>query len=104
MEIKMGESKSEFGPGVHIDLNGNELATAIDEYLTRKGVVINGARTTMANYEMCKNARVYVDPSAKVIHDGKVYDGRGVVYEEDWAKSKGLTFRAPTVADWIRAI
>jgi hypothetical protein len=79
MEIKYGNGKSEHGPGVEINLTGNELATAISAYLVAQGVHVSGARTIRVNGEMCDNSSIYVDPSARVIKGDSVWEGRGVI-------------------------
>ena len=61
------------GDGVDILLTGDEVATAIMTYLTAHNVHISGARTVMINGEMINRGRVYVDPSAFVIHNGVRY-------------------------------
>lgn len=33
MEVKYGKGKTQYGPGVSIDLTGDEVVTAIDAYL-----------------------------------------------------------------------
>lgn len=78
MNIKFGEDKSGYGPGVMIELTGNEVARAIDAYLIAHGVHINGARTIRVNGELCKHGSIYVDPSAFVIDDdGVKWNGQG---------------------------
>ena len=66
MEIRFGEGKTEWGPGVEINLTGSEVAIAIDDYLVAHNVYINGPRTTRVNGELCKNGEIYVDPSNSV--------------------------------------
>ena len=78
MEVKLGSGTTEYGPGVDINLTGNEVATAIDAYLIAHSIYIAGPRTVMINGERCKSGRVYVDPSGFVIDDGEKIDGRGV--------------------------
>lgn len=78
MNIRFGDGKTEYGPGVLIELTGNEVATAIDAYLTAHGVYISGARTIRVNGEMCKHGSIYADPSARVIDaEGTGWNGRG---------------------------
>jgi len=77
MEVKHGAGKTEYGPGVSIQLTGSEVATAIDAYLVAHNIYVNGPRTISVNGELCNSGKVYVDPSGFVIHDGKKIDGRG---------------------------
>lgn len=77
MQIKFGEVASQYGPGVAVELTGDELATAIDLYLYSQGVCVNGPRTTTVNGQMCQSARVYVDPSGDVMANGTRYNGNG---------------------------
>lgn len=78
MEIKFGEGKTEYGPGVSIELSGDEVAIAIDAYLVAHGIHVSGARTITVNGELCGRGRVYVDPSGSVIADGERWTGRGM--------------------------
>jgi hypothetical protein len=83
MEIKYGEGKTEYGPGVDINLTGNEVATAIAAYLMAHDIIVSGARTIRVNGELCKEGRVYVDPSGYVItEDGEKMSGRGEEYKD----------------------
>ena len=78
MEIKLGEGKTEFGPGVSIDLTGDEVALAIDAYLVSHGVHVDGARTIRVNGGLCEKGSIYVDPSGFVISPtGDKLPGRG---------------------------
>jgi len=77
MKVKHGKGTTKYGPGVQIDLSGNEVATAIDAYLVAKGVVVRGPRTIRVNGELCETGEIYVDPSGFVIRKGKKIDGRG---------------------------
>jgi hypothetical protein len=77
MEIKYGDGKTEYGPGVSIELTGNEVATAIDAWLVAHGVHVSGPRTITVNGELCQTGHIYVDPSGFVIADGEKFDGRG---------------------------
>ena len=38
MEVKFGEGTTEFGPGVNIEMTGDEVATAINAWLAAHGV------------------------------------------------------------------
>ena len=77
MNIQFGKGSTEYGPGVQIDLTGDEVATAISAYLTAHNVYISGARTIMVNGELCESGRVYVDPAGRVIVNGIGWNGRG---------------------------
>lgn len=77
MDISFGEGTTKYGPGVDIDLTGDEVATAIIAWLVAHNVHINGARTVTVNGELCEVGRVYVDPSGAVVTDGKRFLGRG---------------------------
>lgn len=78
MKVEYGSGTTEFGPGVSIELTGDEVATAIDAYLVSHRIYVNGPRTIRVNGELCDRGHVYVDPSGSVItEDGKKYSGRG---------------------------
>ncbi len=77
MIVKHGKGLTTFGPGVSIELTGDEVATAIYAWLVAHGVHVNGPRTVTVNSELCKSGDVYVDPSGFVIVDGKKISGRG---------------------------
>lgn len=80
MKIKLGDGKTAYGPGVNIELTGDEVAIAIDAYLVSHRIHVNGPRTITVNGELCERGRVYVDPSGYVIDDngkGRKISGRG---------------------------
>lgn len=77
MNIRHGNGRTEYGPGVNIELSGDEIAMAIDAYLVAHGVYISGPRTVRVNDELIDGGLVYVDPSGFVIADGKRLSGRG---------------------------
>jgi len=79
MKVKHGNGQTEYGPGVEINLTGNEVATAIDAYLVSHGVYVDGARTVTVNGELCEVGRVYVDPAGCVVTNGQRYTGRGKI-------------------------
>lgn len=81
MEVKFGNGKTEYGPGVSIELTGDEVATAIDAYLVAHGVRTFGPRTITVNGELCEHGRVYVDPEGFVMAGGKRFTGRGQVQD-----------------------
>jgi hypothetical protein len=49
MEISFGKGKTEHGPGVQIDLTGDEVAAAIYTYLNTHNVRITGPLTIRVN-------------------------------------------------------
>lgn len=77
MKVTYGKRETGYGPGVCIDLTGDEVARAIDAYLVAHGVHVNGPRTITVNGGLCKTGNVYVDPSGFVIANGEKFSGRG---------------------------
>ena len=77
MIVKHGEGRTEYGPGVSIELTGDEVATAIDAWLVAHDICVSGPRTVTVNGELCESGHVYVDPSGFVIADGEKISGRG---------------------------
>ena len=77
MNVKYGNGVTEHGPGVQIDLSGNDVAVAITAYLIAHGICIFGPRTITVNGELCQGGSVYVDPSGFVMRDGEKFSGRG---------------------------
>lgn len=77
--VKYGNGKTQYGPGVSIELTGDEVATAIAAFLVAHDVNISGARTITVNGELCDAGHVYVDPSGFVVSAGMKTDGRGWV-------------------------
>ena len=77
MEVKYGNGSTEFGPGVDINLDGDEVATAIDAYLVAHGVHVRGPRTIRVNDELIDSGNIYVDPSGFVIESGRRFSGGG---------------------------
>lgn len=78
MNIGYGSATSKFGPGVSIELSGDEVATAIDAWLVAHAVYIRGPRTVHVNGALCSDGLVYVDPSGIVVVDGELFSGRGL--------------------------
>ena len=78
MVVKHGDGRTEYGPGVSVELTGAEVATAIDAWLVALGVHVSGPRTVTVNGALCECGHVYVDPSGLVIADGVKISGRGV--------------------------
>lgn len=78
MKIQHGAGKTEYGPGVSIELDGNEVATAISAWLVAQGVHVSGPRTITVNGNLCKAGSIYVDPAGFVITpNGEKVSGRG---------------------------
>lgn len=78
MRIDFGKGPTEYGPGVDITIDGDELAHAVMLYLYSRGVYVFGPRTVMVNGQLCEGASVYVDPSGSVVdEDGERWSGRG---------------------------
>jgi hypothetical protein len=77
MKIQYGKGITEYGPGINILLTGDEVATAINAYLVSKNVYIDGPRTISVNGKLCKEGRIYIDPSGSVIAKGIRLNGRG---------------------------
>lgn len=77
MRVRPGNGPTEYGPGVDIDLTGDEVAVAITSYLVAHGVHIDGPRTVTVNGSLCTHGQVYVDPSGFVIFRGERISGRG---------------------------
>lgn len=77
MKVNYGDGKTEFGPGVQIDLKGEEVATAIMAYLVARNIHVSGPITISVNGELIQCGEVYVDPSGFVIRKGKKFYGSG---------------------------
>jgi hypothetical protein len=77
MEVKFGGGTTKYGPGVSIELTGDDVATAIYAYLVAHGIHVQGPRTVTVNGELCEVGKVYVDPSGFVVADGEHFSGRG---------------------------
>lgn len=71
MEIKRGNGTTKYGPGVDIELTGDEVALAIYLWLESQGAQVNGSRTVTVNGALCRYGRVYVDPSGEVRLSGR---------------------------------
>lgn len=67
MNVRRGDGTTQYGPGVLIELSGDEVATAIDAYLAAHRVHISGPRTINVNGELIESGSVYVDPSGFVV-------------------------------------
>jgi hypothetical protein len=70
MKIGYGGGTTEYGPGVAIELEGEEIAVAIDAFLVARGFLVSGPRTITVNGILIDSGRVYVDPSGSVITPG----------------------------------
>lgn len=77
MEIAYGNGQTKFGPGIGIQLTGDEVATAIDAWLVAHGLHVSGPRTVTVNGSLCKVGEVFVDPSGKVHNDEQSWNGFG---------------------------
>jgi hypothetical protein len=77
VKVVYGKGTTEYGPGVSIELSGEEVALAISAFLTGSRCNVFGPRTITVNKELCKEGSVYVDPSGFVIYQGEKFDGRG---------------------------
>ena len=77
MKVGYGTGTTEYGPGVAIELSGDEVAHAIDVYLHAAGVIVRGSRTVTVNGKLCESGHVYVDPEGFVIARGEKISGRG---------------------------
>lgn len=77
MQVSFGKGTTKYGPGVDIELDGNEIARAIMAYLMAHGVYVSGPRTITVNGELCESGNVYVDPSGFAMVDGERYSGDG---------------------------
>lgn len=80
MKVKFGNGKTEYGPGVEINLTGSEVAIAIDAYLVAHEVYVSGPRTIRVNGELIDNGKIYVDPSGNVVANGEGYYGSGTKF------------------------
>lgn len=90
MIVRNGRGKTHEGPGVEIELTGNEVATAIDAYLVAHGVHIAGPRTVRVNGELCDGGEVYVDPSGFAIFEGERYPRQPEQQRRDEARAHEL--------------
>lgn len=79
MDVRFGNGPTQYGPGVNIELTGDEVANAIETWLVAHNVHVGGARTITVNGDLCEAGRVYVDPGAFVMVDGKRWNGRGTI-------------------------
>jgi hypothetical protein len=77
MIVRYGDGQTWYGPGVAVELTGDEVARAIEAWLVAHGVHISGARTVTVNGELCRAGQLYVDPSGFVIDNGEGFSGRG---------------------------
>jgi len=77
MKISYGDGPTKYGPGVNIELTGDEVARAVFSWLVAKGVHVDGPRTVTVNGELCEAGRVHVDPEGFVITpNGRKLAGR----------------------------
>jgi hypothetical protein len=59
MEIEYGDGRTKYGPGVAIELTGDEVAVAIFAWLVAHGVHVDGPRTVTVNGELCDHGQVF---------------------------------------------
>ena len=81
MKIKFGKGLTEYGPGVEIKLDSEEVAIAIEAYILAHGAYISGSRTIKVNDVDIRSGYVYIDPSGSVITKGVKFSGRGIKEE-----------------------
>lgn len=79
MKVEFGSGKTEYGPGVSIELDGDEIAEAIGLWLHAQRCHVVGPRTISIQGVLSRDARasVYVDPSGFVVHKDVRWDGAG---------------------------
>lgn len=77
MKVAFGSGTTKYGPGVTIDLTGEEVAMAIEAYLVAHDIHVRGPRTITVNGELCESGNVYVDPSSFAMVNGERYSGDG---------------------------
>lgn len=77
MNISFGNGQTEHGPGVQIDLTGEDVATAIYAFLMAHGVFTNGPATITVNGKRIEYGSMYVDPSGRVISKDYAWNGKG---------------------------
>lgn len=77
MNVRFGDGTTEYGPGVSIELTGDEVAIAIEAWLVGQNVRVFGARTITVNGELCESGEVYVDPGAFAMANGERWSGDG---------------------------
>lgn len=82
MKVEYGNGMTQYGPGVHVHLTGDEVARAIDDYLLTRGAVVSGARTITVNNQRCNHGDV-LDPSDFVAHNEEKLNGRGHTEKEE---------------------
>lgn len=81
MHVQFGQGSTEYGPGVDIVLDENEVASAILAYLVAHEIYVRGPLTVITQQGQPKPGtqvlpiRVYVDPSGCVVAGGKRYNG-----------------------------
>lgn len=83
MKVGYGDGTTKFGPGVSIDLTGDEIAIAISAYLVAHKIFVTGPRTISVNNSLYNCGHIYVAPSGFVIHEGEKLSGRGPEKRED---------------------
>ena len=104
MNVKHGSGSSGYGPGVLVELTGDEVATAIGNHLAARGVHVVGPRTVRVNDELCEEGSVYVDPSGYVEADGQRYSGRGITTPTAETVQKLVEAHALAVAAYTKNV
>jgi hypothetical protein len=92
MNVGYGAGQSEHGPGVQIELSGNEVAIAIDAYLEARRIHVSGPRTIRVNGERLESGSVYVDPLGFVVdrNTDVKFSGRGPEAKDDNQDDRSL--------------
>ena len=85
MNIQFGKETEDYwlhpiskenGPGIQIDLTGDEVAIAISSYLVAHEIYVTGPTITV-NGNLCEEGEIYVDPLGSVISEGVRWTGKG---------------------------
>jgi hypothetical protein len=76
IKVQRGNGRTEYGSGVSVELDGDDVAKAISAYLVAHDIHISGSRTITVNGELCQVGHIYVDPSGFVIANGEKASGR----------------------------
>lgn len=75
MRIETENATTEHGSGVSVHLDGKEVATAIDAWLTAHGIRINGPKTIMVNGQLCEQGHVHADSPSYLEVNGEKISG-----------------------------
>jgi hypothetical protein len=60
MNIKYGNTQSKRGHSIIIELDGAEVAEAIDAWIIGRGVYVSGERAVTVNGEICHTGQIYI--------------------------------------------